>query len=148
MSSWFLLSGAMDRTSAQHQVNLSLSRSNSLKFQPKDYSQIIGRWGGGTILNHKKYSHSSRDWINFSDISLLCSDKVMFKLLAISVTGVKVYGLMGKKSTKLNRCPNERMEWVGDDSWLLHCNKRTWMASSKKETSYCLFINTISMGIN
>jgi hypothetical protein len=72
----------------------------------------------------------------------------MFKLLAISVTGVKVYGLMGKQSTKLNRCPNERMEWVEDDSWQLHCNKGTWMVSSKKETSYCLFNTTISMGKN
>ncbi len=41
---------AMDRTSAQPQVNLSLLRSNSLKFQPLEVHRSLYCWVSGPIL--------------------------------------------------------------------------------------------------
>jgi hypothetical protein len=46
----------MDRTSAQPQVNLSLLRSNSLKFQPLDCGE---GWGGGGV--HWSSHHLQRE---------------------------------------------------------------------------------------
>jgi hypothetical protein len=121
----------MDRTSAQPQVNLSLWRSKFFEIPASGLE--LDNWGVGRGVGQPyciiKSIVTDLGFELISRIFLYCAQTEIGQTIS-DLTGVKVCGLW-RNNLQNSRYLNKRLEWVEDDSWLLHCNKGTWLASNK-----------------